>query len=555
MRHCWLLLPLLALPAVAADPPKHRAEGDAAIAARKVLVEHCAPCHGDADPKKRQGRLWATDWSSLVGNAGPVAFVSQDKDDLRSQVLEFMQDGSMPPGGRKRPTPEQIKTVEDWIKAGAPQFPQKFDDDEVLKLITDDLVQVQKDKGKDYSQNVRYVSLAHLVEKKGADLAKAEAELATALTGRTHGGKIRLSKPKLEQLQKGDKPPANAANVANKAAGPVAGDLFGKIVRPVPGSAGTVYRLDLKELGWDGGSKPLFEWAKFAEPEGDFNMKPFDLIHLEYPYSHATTDPDRKKATDAAVAAMHQHRNKTDPNEPLAQVRPVPFVRGDWLTKALWQGGKPTPLADDLDSLADLAVELANSAERQVGTGPDFVPFQGGEKVPDDATALPVWAWYQPTVTPKKDPPFKFTFATEGADPLKEGGSFKLTADCDRDVVVSLVEVQADYLEVLRFGEGKPDERRPATDVPAKKNTVISPNSKGRLSPTIIAANKGKPLYYLLFVSSKDAPHGEPVVVRSKHKESAVWRVLPAAADAAADRGPPVRGVVRIEVEVKKKMD
>lgn len=535
MRLCWLLLPLFTLSAVTAAPPKHRAEGDAAIAARKVLIEHCAGCHGDSDPKKRQGRLWVNDWSTLVGNAGPIPFVSQDKDDNRSQVIEFMKDGSMPPGGRPRPTKEQIAIVEQWIGLGATQFPAKFDDDAVLKLIADDLSLVERDKnkGKDYVQNLRYVSLAHLADKKDIDLAKAEAELVAALTGRTHGGKIRLSKPKLEQLQKGGKPDG----------GPTAGDLFGKILRPVLGSAGTVYRLDLKEIGWDGGSKLLFEWTKAGQAEGEFSIRPFDLIQLEYPYSHTTTDSERKKAADAAVVAMNPHRNKPGNTEPLAQLRAVPFVRGDWLAKALWRDGKPTPLADDLDSLTDLASELTQTTDRLTGTGPDFVPFEGGEKAPD-ATAPSVWAWYQASVSPK-EASFKFTFATEDANPLKANGSFKLTADCDRDVVVSLVEVQAEFVEVRRFG----DEKRPTVEILSKMNTVISPNGKGRLSPTIIAANKGKPLFYLLFVSRKDAPHGEPVVIRSKHKESAVWRVLPNADDVAADRTPTVRSVARIEVK------
>lgn len=554
MRHCWLLLPLLTLPAVAADPPKHRVEGDAAIAARKVLVEHCASCHGDPNPKKREGRLWVTDWSSLVGNAGPIPFVSQDKDDNRSQVVEFIEDGSMPPGGRPRPTREDLAVVKKWVELGAGAFPAKFDDDAVLKLVADDLAQVGKDKGKEYLQHVRYVSLAHLAEKKDADLAQAEVELATALAGRTRGGKIRLSKPKHDELRKGDKPPANTANVANKAAVPPA-DLFGKVLKPVPGSAGTVYRLDLKELGWDGGNKLLFEWTKFAEPEGEFNMKPYDLIHLEYPYTHAASDPALQARATAAVADMNPHRNKPGGTEPLAQLRAVPFVRGDWLARALWREGQPTPLADDLDSLADLAAALADpkTTDRRVGTGPDFVPFVGGEKLAD--TTPSVWAWYQAGVAPK-DPPFKFTSATEGAHPLKEGGSIKLTAHCKQAVVVSLVEVQAEFVRVLRFGNAKlEDEKSPTLDIPAEKNTVISPNEKGRLSPTSIAANAGKPLYYLLFVSGKDAPHGEPVVVRSKHKDSAVWRVLPNADDATAGRFPAVRAVESVEVEAKKKMD
>jgi len=534
MRFHWLLLLLFTLPALAADPPKHRADGDAAVAARRVLLEHCSACHGDPDKQKRQGRLYVSDWTTLVGNAGdsgPISFVSLDKDDFRSQVLEFMTDGSMPPGGRKPVPKEQIAAVESWVKRGSPEYPTLFDDDTVLRLIGEDIGRVEKEKSKEYVQHVRYVSLAHLVDKKGADLATAEAELLTALAGRTHADQIRLTKARQEVLKK-------------LAKGTGTPQVLGKALRPVAGSAGTVYRLDLKELGWDGGGKLLFEWTKSGTAEGEFRMKPFDLIQLEYPYSHTPTDDGRKKAADAAVAAMNAHRNKTGAKDPLAQLRAVPFVRGDWLAKALWQNDKPTPLADDLDSLGELAEALSKTTDDRAGTGPDFVPFAGGAKV-TDATAPPVWAWYQPAVAPA-NPPFNFTFAVEGANPLRKGESFKLTGDSDKPVAVTLVEVQAEFVEVIAFG----GERSPRATVDVTRNTPVSPKANGRLSPTIITANGSKPLFYLLYASPQASPHREPVVVRSKHKESAVWRVLPNEADAAADRSPPARQVARIEVKV-----
>ncbi len=535
MRSCLLLLPLLALPALAADPPKHRADGDAAVAARRVLLDHCAACHSGPD-KKPFGRVLVNDWSALVGNAGPIPFVSQDNEDLRSQVVEFMTDGSMPPGGRKPVPMEQIAAVENWIKRGAPEYPTAFDDDTVLKVIAADIARVEQEKGKEYVQHVRYVSLAHLVDMKEAALAAAEAELFTALAGRTHGDQIRLTKTRHEVLKK------------EPAAGTPA--VLGKAVSPVAGSAGTVYRLDLKELRWDGGGKLLFEEVKTGSREGDFRMRPFDLIQLEYPYSHTPTDDARKKATDAAVADMNAHRNKTGAKDPLAQLRAVPFVRGDWLAKALWKDGRPTPLADDLDSLGELAEGLAKTTDdRRVGTGPDFVPFAGGPKV-TDATAPPVWAWYQPAVAPAA-PPFHFTVAVEGSPPFQMHQKVRLLADSDKPTAVSLVEVQADFVDVLLFGDEK--SRRPTADV--TKNTPVAPKADGKIELSLIDANAGKPIFYLLHASPQATPHREPVVVRSKHEKSAVWRVLPHEADAAADRGPPVRQVLRIEVTPKKKMD
>ncbi len=536
MRYCLLLLPLLTLPALAADPPKHRADGDAAVAARRVLLEHCASCHGDADEKKRQGRWTVSDYSTLVGNAGKIPFASLDKDDLRSQVVEFMTDGSMPPGGRKPVPKEQIAAVENWIRRGAPAYPTAFDDDAVLKLIADDIARVEQEKGKEHVQHVRYVSLAHLVDKKGADLAAAEAELLTALAGRTHGDKMRLTKGRHEALKKepGEGTP----------------DLLAKAVKPVAGSAGTVYRLDLKELAWDGGGKLLFEVTKAGNPvdgAADFRMKPFDLIQLEYPYSHTSADDARKKATDATVAAMNAHRKGA--KDPLAQLRAVPFVRGDWLAKALWQKGSPTPLADDLDSLGELAELLGKTADTQVGTGPDFVPFAGGPRV-TDATAPPVWAWYQPAVAPAA-PPFTFGVVVDGAAPFQPNQKVRLLGDSDKPAAVSLVEVQADFVDVLLFGDEK--SRRPTADV--TKNTPVAPKADGKIELSPIEPNAGKPIFYVLHASPQASPHREPVVVRSKHLKSAVWRMLPNEEDAAADRGPPVRQVLRIELVAKKKMD
>ena len=110
---------------------------------------------------------------------------------------------------------------------------------------------------------------------------------------------------------------------------------------------------------------------------------------------------------------------------------------------------------------------------------------------------------------------------------------------------MSLIEVQAELVDVLNFGTA--ESPRFTAEVP--KPTPLSPNGTGTLSPVVTDPNKGRPIYYLMHASPQAAPHREPVVVRSKHDTSAVWRVLPHEADAAADRGPVVRAVARIEVK------
>ena len=116
---------------------------------------------------------------------------------------------------------------------------------------------------------------------------------------------------------------------------------------------------------------------------------------------------------------------------------------------------------------------------------------------------------------------------------------------------MSLVEVQADYLDVLLFGDER--NRRPTVEV--GKNTPVAPKADGKIQLPLIQDNAGKPLFYVLHASPQASPHREPVVVRSRHEKSAVWRLLPNEADAAAGRGPSVRQVLRIELAAKKKMD
>ncbi len=91
------LLPLLAA-AAGADDLGPREKGDRAIAARQVLFKYCRECHGG---DTSAGRLTVVDHNRLVDPGPvPVPFASRNKDRPRSQVVEFMRDGSMPPGGR-----------------------------------------------------------------------------------------------------------------------------------------------------------------------------------------------------------------------------------------------------------------------------------------------------------------------------------------------------------------------------------------------------------------------------------------------------------------------
>jgi mono/diheme cytochrome c family protein len=515
VRSLWSAVAAVAavLPAAVAAPPTHRAEGDAAIAARRVFLKHCADCHGDADAKKRKGRFWVTDWTSMIGigqDAPPVPFVSKDSSQ-RSQVLEFLKDGSMPPGGRPRPSPTEVKAVEDWLKTadGAKPFPPKFDTDAVLDLILND-----PGRNAQNARNVRYVSFAHLVDQPGADLGKAEADLAKALS-------LLL--------------PSTAKSKA---------DVYDSAFKPVKGSAGTVFRLDLEAFGWHQGEKNLFEVSLRGQAswtDEEFRMIPFDLIQLEYPYTH----PAKEKKGEVAKLLADLNAHRKGEKDPLAQLRAVPFVSGDWLAAALlMQEGKLTPLARDLEALAKLgdALEAAGD-KRRVGTGPTFAPFKDGPPV-TDATAPSPWAWYQRDVL-STDKGFTVTTETDlpVGNKLKPDGKFKLTGTSSRAAALSLIEVQHDRVEVLKL-TGRYSELE--ADKPGTVSTTE--DDQGKMRPGKV--NKGG-FHYVLLATPKPSParpHRDPVVVKSRHESSSVWRILPHPAD-AADPPPVVREVIDLDIK------
>src|SRR5207244_10678789 len=108
---------VLALPAVARGagpdppPPPHRVNGDLAIQARAILKRYCAGCHtGEKAPGK--STLDVLSHAQLTAKRDTVPFVSAN----RSQVLELIKDGSMPPANWAGPSADEVKTLEEWVK-------------------------------------------------------------------------------------------------------------------------------------------------------------------------------------------------------------------------------------------------------------------------------------------------------------------------------------------------------------------------------------------------------------------------------------------------------
>lgn len=287
MRTAALAALLFAVPSAAAAPtPRER--GDLAVRARDILKRHCADCHGE---KPRRGDVSVLDHGKLTAPAYPVALVNPAAPP-KSLLLDLIRDGSMPPGGRPRPTDGEIKTLTEWVAAGAPGYPARFDDRFAADAAFADwlnLYQVDK-------PAARYLSFAHLLRDGSPvpDLGAAEAKLRAALRAGS-----------------------------------------GKDVPLVPADpAATLFRLDLRTAGWDKGD--LFDRVEKGGPRNNAHpLTAFDVILLEYPFAADATwtgDPGKNLSR-------------------LAGVRKVPVVRGDWLADAL----APTaPLTADVRALVDL---------------------------------------------------------------------------------------------------------------------------------------------------------------------------------------------------------
>ena len=310
-------------PAADAAELKRREKGDLAIQARAILRKHCAECHGDVPIR---GSVSVLDHKQLISTTPPVPFVNP-KDPGHSQLLEFVKDGSMPPGGRNRPTPPEIEILERWVgEAKAASYPKAFDDETTLKVMLDDWTG-RPDAEKPY---LRYLSLGHLVpdDPSSLKLAAEERKLQLAL---------------LAASGKQTDPPF-----------------------PVDDTA-TLFRLDIRTLGWD--TRDLFDRVvKGSANAHVYPIIPFDLILLEYPFRH--TPP-------ANAAKLQQFFTDTK------QHRPVPFLRADWVSESLASG---TPLAADLESLVMLAEARAKNA-KEMPCGPPARPFASAKGAKPPLTA------------------------------------------------------------------------------------------------------------------------------------------------------------------------
>jgi serine/threonine-protein kinase len=277
-----------------------------AVNARAVLRQRCAACH---DGEKARAGLRVLNSASLTRKDHQLVTPGRPEE---SELLQLVECGTMPPGTRpKVPQPER-EVLREWIRSGAPDFPAPYTETYALATILLDVRAARKAGGADRDlADERYVALNHLRadEKTAAALPLFRAALTKALNQLSTG-------PKLVTLT------------------PVDPDE-------------TIFRVRLSDLGWD------------ARPFTRKDVSLYDLLLLDYPLASA---PPRAPAERTDRQTLGQLVTE----EYLATVRPlrpVPYIRGDWLAGVATQA----PLYEDMLRLPPTLGGL----ERRVGAGAD----------------------------------------------------------------------------------------------------------------------------------------------------------------------------------------
>ena len=468
----WVGLPALLLlfcstSSLHADEPSNltrRDRGNLAIGARAILKRYCGECHGGNAVK--QGTIAVLNHATLVNRPPELVPFVLRKDAEKSQIIQLIEDGSMPPGNRPRPTPEETDTLKKWIGESAPSYPAAFDEQYTLKVMLDD-VGNQPENSRPY---LRYFSLAHLVteESDTTRLGLEELKLRNALT---------WCNPKAKTT-----------------------------AEPVDDTA-TLFRFDTRKISWD--SNELFFRTVMGAPKTTASLTPYDLVLLEYPFGFQLPAdyPETTQLNDYFKAAK--------------LVQPIPFLRADWLAETL---GRGQPLAEDLKSLVELNEALKKQglpilgAENNMPCGPETRAFAGLNPVPAapkptaDLPILPLGAWYSGNCQ-TEPPPFKLTARAinskrETLTAIGTDMQFKLEVTASQDIHFVLLVVRSDGAVLVqptnKNGFLKADEK------------IINPSEKGAFQiASILTGEKQANEYFILLASPTPLP--PPTLVKSRH--------------------------------------
>lgn len=241
-----------------------------------VFQRQCLDCHGDV----AKGGVRILDHTLLVKERQVIQPGSPET----SELFDLVQGGSMPPGNRPKLSQEDLAILEAWIRAGAEALPSTHDESYVLWSIVRDLPKLnEKEK-----RTARYFSLNHLLARENSLRQISEQRESLQRTLRKLVAKSKQA-PSLQPIE----------------------------------LTGTVFRIDLADLGWD---RRLYPEDKRW---GRLNL--FDLILLEYPDGRLPTQSPFYADLLPFLLLLQES----------GQVRPIPYVRADWLTAVMAQPQSP----------------------------------------------------------------------------------------------------------------------------------------------------------------------------------------------------------------------
>jgi len=262
MRHCVAVM----VAVCCASPMFAASDADTVLQARAILVNKCQKCH--------EG------WKDKIANVADYRDI-KSKNHLRDQIIELVEDGSMPPKGDPL-SADELQILKKWQeveKTKARPFPLEFNDAYILSEIA------KHAKANKFPADVRYITL-NVPE----DAADKDFSLQPQRDGILQA---------IDRLL-----PAKAPASALAPLDPLE----------------TVFVLKLADIGWDQKvlSKAMVNAnnEEVVQKQGIFN--PYDLLLLEYPIGFV--DPNQPNYRE--LRPYFENANL---------VRPFAYVSGDWL--------------------------------------------------------------------------------------------------------------------------------------------------------------------------------------------------------------------------------
>lgn len=288
------LLPGMALLADEGDTD-NATEADLAKSAYRILKDRCARCHGGSAVQAGIDVLSRDNLIQERGPAGSTFHFVKPGDVDSSQLIDSVaggEDSYMPKSGSpeaKAMTDEEKELLSKWVASGAP-FPKRRDIQHVsrkqmYKAMRDYLLDAKSDD----RSSLRFFSFAHLVN----NPAVTELDL-------------RLYRAAL-----------------SKAVNSLSWERSVYLPREVPNSFGTVYAVDLRELGWD--KRELWDGLLKQYPYG-----------LKYGF-----------VRDEELQELSKDVSKFSESE-------LPLLRADWFVVTATQ----PPLYHDFLDIPDTLMEL-----------------------------------------------------------------------------------------------------------------------------------------------------------------------------------------------------